>query len=99
MAGAQQFQEVQPALGAGRAEPGEMIIADLRAEAVRRLVARARIVDRNPGGRLQARAQYVARLAEEAVLAAINSRTTCRLETSMPIAPSSVTSRGTVTWP
>ena len=29
----------------------------------------------------------------------INSRTTCRLETSMPIASRRATSRGTVTWP
>ena len=38
-------------------------------------------------------------LVEEASWPSISSRTTCRLETSMPIAASSVTSRGTVTWP
>ena len=36
MAGAQQIEEIQPALRWPRAEPGEPIIADLRAEAVRR---------------------------------------------------------------
>jgi hypothetical protein len=41
---AQQFEEVQPALRARRAEPGEIRIADLRAEAVRRLMTSPAIV-------------------------------------------------------
>ena len=49
MAGAQQLEEVEAALGAGGAEPGEVGVADLRAEAVRSFVARAGVVDRNPG--------------------------------------------------
>ena len=50
VAGAQQREEVEAALRAGGAEPGEMHVADLRAEAVRRLVASAGVVHRDPGG-------------------------------------------------
>src|SRR5229473_3310661 len=70
MAGAQQFEKVEPALRAGRAEPGKAVVANMRAEPVRRLVARPGVVDRDPGGTGQTRAQYLARLAEETPLAA-----------------------------
>src|SRR5271167_2919261 len=50
VAGAQQREEVEAALRGGGAEPGEMRIADLRAEAVRRLVASASVIHRDPGG-------------------------------------------------
>src|SRR5712691_8521792 len=66
--GTQQLEKVQPALRAGRCEPGEMGIAHLGAEAVHRLVARHGIVHRDPGGTRQPGAQHLARLAEEAVL-------------------------------
>ena len=69
VAGAQQFEEVEAALGGGGAEPGEMRIADLRAEAVRGLVARAGVVHRDPGGCRKSGAQHVTRLAEKSVLA------------------------------
>src|SRR3984893_3207164 len=49
VAGAQQREEVEAALGAGGAEPGEMRVADLRAEAIRSVVASAGVVHRNPG--------------------------------------------------
>jgi len=49
VAGPQEIKEVQPALRRACAEPGEVVIADLRAEAVGRLVPRAGVVDRNPG--------------------------------------------------
>jgi hypothetical protein len=38
MPGAQQIEEVQPALGRPGAEPGEPVIADLRAKPVRGLM-------------------------------------------------------------
>jgi hypothetical protein len=38
MTGAQQFQEVHAALRAGRAKPGEVIIADLGADPIPGLV-------------------------------------------------------------
>ena len=66
--GAQQFEEVAPALRAGGAEPGEVCVADLGAEAVLRLVARRGIIHRDPGGARQAGAQHLARLAEKPVL-------------------------------
>ena len=47
--GAQQFEEVEAALGIRGAKPGEVLIADLGAEAVGDLVARAGVVNRNPG--------------------------------------------------
>ena len=67
--GAQQLEEVEPALGAGRPEPGEAVVADVGAEAVLRLVAGAGIVDRDPGGRGEAGAQHFLCFVEEAVLA------------------------------
>src|ERR1700746_2958601 len=51
VAGAQKVKEMWPALCAGRAKPGEAVIADVGAEAVPRLVAGTRIVDRDPGSR------------------------------------------------
>ena len=44
VAGAQQFEEVQPALAAGGAEPGEVVVADLRADGVGAAMARAGVV-------------------------------------------------------
>ena len=44
MAGAQQLEEVETALGAGRAKPGEVGVANLGAEAVGGLVACAGVV-------------------------------------------------------
>jgi hypothetical protein len=69
VAGAQQPEEVQPALAPAAAEPGEVLVADLGADAVRAGVARPGVVDRDPGRRLQPRPQHVAGLREEAVLA------------------------------
>ena len=51
------------------AKPGEVGIAHLGAEAVRSLVARAGIVDCDPGGAGEPGAQHIARLVEEAILA------------------------------
>ena len=100
MAGAQQVEEIEPALRAGGAEPGEAVVADLRAEAVRRLVARAGVVDRDPGRRLKAGAQHVARLVEEAVLAADQQPHDLPLgDLDADGVQQSLTSRGTVTWP
>ncbi len=69
VAGAQQREEVEAALGAGGAEPGEVRVADLRAEAIRGFVAGAGVVDRDPGGTDEPGTQHIASLGEEAVLA------------------------------
>ena len=45
MAGTQQVEEVEPALRTGGAEPGEAVIADLRAEAILGLVPGTGVVD------------------------------------------------------
>ena len=50
--GAQQIEKVQPALVGPGGEPGEIVIADLRAEAVLAGMARAGVVHRDPGRRL-----------------------------------------------
>ena len=68
VSGAQQVEEVQPALAAGGAEPGEPVVADLRADAVGAAMARAGVVHRDPGRRLQPGAQNLAGLRQEAVL-------------------------------
>ena len=44
VAGPEQFQEVPPALGRAGGKPGEMVVADLRAHAVARLMAGAGVV-------------------------------------------------------
>ncbi len=63
--GAQQVQEVQPALRLGRGEPGEAVVADLGAHPVHPLVAGAGVVDRDPPRRLQSGAQHTTQLAQE----------------------------------
>ena len=68
MAGAQQLQEIETALRIRGAEPGEVCVADLRAEAIRGLVASTGIVDRDPGGAREPGAQHLAVLRQEAVL-------------------------------
>ena len=67
--GAQQFEEVETALGAGGAEPGELRVADLGAEAVLGFVARTGVVDGDPGRALQAGTQHAAGFVQEALLA------------------------------
>ena len=100
MAGAQQAEEVAAALGVRGAEPGEVCVADLRAEAVRGLVASAGVVDRDPGSARQGGAQHIAVLRAEAVLAGDRQRRmSCRLEMMTPNARSSASSRATVTCP
>ena len=47
--GAQAFEEVHAALGIGRLEPSETIVADLRADRVAPLVARPGVIDAHPG--------------------------------------------------
>jgi hypothetical protein len=68
MAGTQQVEEVQPALARRRAEPGEAVVADLRADTVGALVAGAGVVHRDPGGGLQPGAQHIAGFGEEAIM-------------------------------
>jgi hypothetical protein len=50
VAGAQQFEEVEAALGAGGAELGEMVVADLCAKPIGGPVPRSGVVDRDPVG-------------------------------------------------
>src|SRR5271169_3361728 len=59
---AQQREEVEAALGAGGAEPGEMRVADLRAEAIRSFVASAGVVHRDPGSTEEPGPQHIAGL-------------------------------------
>src|ERR1700759_402138 len=68
-ASAQQVQEIEPALRAGRAEPSKAVIADVRAGAVLRLVAGVGVVDRDPGSIGEAGAEHVLRFGPEATLA------------------------------
>ena len=69
VAGTQQVEEIEAALRSGGAEPGKMVVADLRAEAIRALVASTGIVHRDPGGARQPGAQHIAGLVAKAVLA------------------------------
>ena len=74
MSGAQEIEEVQPALAGPRAEPGEAVVSDLCAEAILSGVARASIVHRDPCRRLQAGPQHLTVLDEEVTLA-VNQQT------------------------
>ena len=69
VAGAQQLEKVVAVLRIRGAEPSEVFIADLRAEAIRGLVASAGVVHRDPGGAGKPGAQHVAGLVKETVLA------------------------------
>ncbi len=69
IAGAQQIEEVQAALGRARGEPGEAVVADLRAVAVPAAMARAGVVGADPRSIPQAGAQHCPALGEAAVLA------------------------------
>jgi hypothetical protein len=64
----QQLEKVAAALRRGRAEPSKAVVADLRAEAVHRLMPRPGVVGRDPGGARQPGAQYLAGFVEKAVL-------------------------------
>src|SRR3712207_6261602 len=68
MAGPQQPKEVQPALAGRGAEPGEVVVADPRAAAVRRPVPRPGVVHRDPGGTRQPGPRHVTTLVQEAPL-------------------------------
>src|SRR3954468_13039842 len=68
MTGAQEFQEVQPALAGRGAEPGEVVVADLRAGPVRGLVAGPGVIDRDPGGLRPPGAQHIASLIEKTLV-------------------------------
>ena len=65
MPGPQQREEVQPALAGRAAEPGEVVIADLRADAIHRLVPGAGVVDRDPARARQPGPQHLLALLEE----------------------------------
>ena len=69
MTGAQHGQKIQSAFALGGAEPREMIIADLRADPIARLVARTGVIRTYPVGRGQTRPQHITRLVDKAVLA------------------------------
>jgi hypothetical protein len=69
VAGAQQIEKVQPALARGGGEPGKVLVADLRADAVGGFVARAGIVHADPGGVGQAGAQHVTGFVAKPILA------------------------------
>jgi hypothetical protein len=83
----QQIEEVQPALAWPGGEPGEVVIADLRAEAVLASMARAGIVHQDPGRRLQAGPQHVTVLTRNPSCPAINRCIICPLQMATPIPP------------
>ncbi len=70
-AGPQHLEEVQPALRGRRDEGGEVVVAELGADAVLVPVAGAGVVDADPARRRQAGPQHLARLVEEGALAPI----------------------------
>ena len=74
VAGAQEIEKVQSALAGPRGEPGEAVVANLRAEAILSGVARAGIVHRDPSRRLQPGPQHVAVFGKKPVLT-INQQT------------------------
>ena len=67
----QQIKEIQSALAVGRAEPGEVIIADLGTDVIACFVPRASIIHCDLVRRLQAGSQHVSRFGEKLVLAAV----------------------------
>src|SRR5271163_1108774 len=103
--GTQQVEEVQATLAASGAEPGEAVVADLRADGVGAAVAGTGVVDRDPGCRLQTGAQHRAGLRQEVVLPVdqqahdpgLRRGRLWRLEMLTPNACNCVSRRSTVT--
>src|ERR1700722_15866705 len=103
MAGAQQLKKVEAALGAGRAEPGEMVVADLGADAIDALMTRA-AASPVPGGPSTGIHATFSRPARSTSWApgtkpcwlSISIRMTWRLETSRPIERNCASRRATV---
>ena len=93
------MEEIEAALRSRGAKPDKVCVADLRAEAIRGLVASAGIVDRDPGGAREPGAQHLAVLRQEAVLAGYQQTHELPLEMTMPNARNCANSRGTVIWP
>jgi hypothetical protein len=71
VAGPQHLEEVQPALRGRRDERGEVVVAELGADAVLVLVTGTGIVDADPARRGQPGPQHLARLVEEGALALV----------------------------
>jgi hypothetical protein len=69
VAGVEQLQEVEPALRARGRERRELVVADLGAYAVLRLVPCPGVIDGDPRRGVEARAQDIARLVQKGVLA------------------------------
>jgi diphthamide synthase subunit DPH2 len=65
MSGTQKPKKIKAAFGCCGCKEREKIIAHLRAKAVRSFMTCASIVDRNPGGRLERRAQHVSRFLDK----------------------------------
>ena len=68
VAGAEQIEEVQPALRGPRAEPGEPLIADLRAKPVLPGMPRAGVVNCDPGRCFQPRAQNLVGFGDQPLM-------------------------------
>ena len=68
VAGAQQLEDAQPALGRPGGEPGEAVVADVRGGLVVPGMARPGVVDRHPAGGRQPGLEDGVRLGVEAVL-------------------------------
>jgi hypothetical protein len=68
MAGAQQVQEVQPALRRAGGEPSEVVVADVRGVFIAPGVPGAGVIDRHPGGGCQPGLQDGVLLAVESIL-------------------------------
>ena len=99
VSGAQQIEKVQPALARPRAEPSEVVVADLSAEPVLASVTRAGVVHRDPGHRLKANPQHVEGLRQESILPSNQQAHHLSLGDAHTDPRSCATSRGTVTWP
>jgi hypothetical protein len=65
---AEQIEEVQPALRGPRAEPGEPLIADLRAKPVLPGMTRAGVVHADPGRCFQPRTQNILGFGDEPIV-------------------------------
>jgi hypothetical protein len=99
MASAQQVEEIQPAFRCAGSEPGEPVIADLRAKSVLADMPRTGIVDRHIRRCLQPGAQNVPASATKSACLSVSRRCNCRLEIATPTERRNVASRGSVDWP
>jgi hypothetical protein len=95
--GRQRIKGVQTAFASRCPETGEVVVADMRPDAIPALVTGPCVIHRDPAGGLQTRLSNAPASLTNSSCPTISGRSTCRFGMLMRIAASSAVSCGTVT--